>query len=126
MKSGFEESIWIRPAGGMYSAKLILHAHIDDALIGCANRPVLNAFKKSMLQRFDSTDEGPVTQHLGCEIIRDRQKRTITMRQKGYAERVLRLYGFWDKPTVMPGPLELMQSIVTSKYLTLSCQAQTR
>ena len=99
-KCAFEESIWIRPAGGIYRNSLILHAHIDDALIRGANLTEIEAFKASMLQRFDGTNEGTVTQHLGCEIIRDMEKRELVMRQKGYAKRILELYGFWDKPSV--------------------------
>ena len=33
-------------------------------------------------------------------MIRDRQKRELLLRQKGYAERILQLYWFWDCHTV--------------------------
>ena len=74
--------------------------HIDDTLIGCTDESVLTAFKTSVLTRFDGTDDGPVQQHLRCKVIQDREKRTMLIRQKGYSERILHLYGFWDKATV--------------------------
>jgi hypothetical protein len=51
------------------------------------------AFKKEILTRFVGTDEGQVTEYLGCELIRDRLGKTKTIVQKGYAERVLKTFG---------------------------------
>ena len=102
---GFEDSVWVRPAGGKYGARIILSAHIDDNLISCKSRKVLNHFKKEFLTRFDGTDEGPVTQYLGCEFIRDRKKRTGELRQSAYAQKVLRKFEMWDCTTVKT-PLE--------------------
>ena len=34
-------------------------------------------FKKELLTRFVGTDEGEVTQYLGCELIRDRGYRRV-------------------------------------------------
>ena len=53
-------------------------------------------FKQDLLSRFVGTDEGEVTEYLGCEIIRDRGTRTAKILQSGYAERVLKTFGMWD------------------------------
>jgi hypothetical protein len=45
-----------------------------------------------MLDRFIGTDEGEVTEYLGCELVRDRKTRTGQLIQAGYAERVLRVF----------------------------------
>jgi hypothetical protein len=63
----------------------------------------MTAFKKEILTRFIGTDEGEVTEYLGCELIRDRSAKTDTIVQKGYAERVLKTFGMWDcKPCATP------------------------
>ena len=93
---GFEDSVWVRPAGGKYSARITMSSHIDDNLISCKSRKVLNQFKKEFLTRFDGTDEGPVTQYLGCEFIRDRTRRTGELRQSAYAQKVLKKFEMWN------------------------------
>ena len=100
VKSGFEESIWIRSPDKIFTSKILVTAHINNTLIGCKSQENLNGFKALMLECFDCTDEGPVTLHLGCEIMSYRQKRTLKIDQAAYAERMLKLCGFWDKPTV--------------------------
>ena len=56
----------------------------------------MTAFKQDLLSRFVGTDEGEVTEYLGCEIIRDREAKTAKILQSGYAERVLKTFGMWD------------------------------
>jgi hypothetical protein len=63
----------------------------------------MTAFKKEILTRFVGTDEGEVTDYLGCELIRDRSAKTAKIVQKGYTERVLKTFGMWDcKPCATP------------------------
>jgi hypothetical protein len=65
------------------------------------------AFKKEILTRFIGTDEGEVTEYLGCELIRNRSAKTAKLVQRGYAERVLRTFGMWDcKPCHSATPLD--------------------
>ena len=56
----------------------------------------MSAFKKEILTRFIGTDEGEVTEYLGCELIRNRSAKTAKLVQRGYDERVLRNFGMWD------------------------------
>jgi len=93
---GFEESVWRRPAGGKYAEDIFVSAHVDDCLIPCKSADIMATFKRELLTRFVGTDEGEVTQYLGCEVIRDRTARTAKLVQAGYAERVLRTFGIWD------------------------------
>ena len=67
-----------------------MSAHVDDCLLSCKSLTVMAEFKAHMLNRFIGTDEGDVTEYLGCELIRDRKARTGQLIQAGYAERVLR------------------------------------
>ena len=100
---GFEESVWVRPAGGKYSEDIYVSAHVDDCLLSCKSLTVMAKFKAHMLERFVGTDEGEVTEYLGCELVRDRKARTGQLIQAGYAERVLRVFNMWDcNPVATP------------------------
>jgi hypothetical protein len=97
---GFEESVWVRPAGGKYAEDIYVSAHVDDCLLSCKSADVMTRFKKDLLSRFVGTDEGEVTEYLGCQLVRDRKARTGSLVQSGYAERVLRTFNMWDSHPV--------------------------
>ena len=40
--------------------RILLCAHIDDCMIACANRPVLDTFQTRLLEVFEVTYEGPL------------------------------------------------------------------
>eukprot|EP00961_Rhodomonas_salina_P050941 683642-Rhodomonas_salina.1 len=103
--AGFEDSVWVREAGGKFGHWMIVSAHISDTLMARESLDTLQAFKREFLTRFEGTDEGEVTTYLGCELIRNRTERTILFRQAVYARKLLQLYGAWDKPSVKT-PLE--------------------
>eukprot|EP00961_Rhodomonas_salina_P073460 987461-Rhodomonas_salina.3 len=65
---------------------------------------MLNKFKTAFLTSFDCTDNGALTEYLGCEVLTDSQG-NLTLRQSAYAERILRTYGAWDLHSVKT-PLE--------------------
>jgi len=46
----------------MNGHRILLGAHIDDFIIACVDRPwpVLDAFRKRLLEAFDGTYEGPL------------------------------------------------------------------
>jgi hypothetical protein len=94
--------VWKRVGGGKYAEDIYVSAHVDDYLIACKSKDIMTAFKKEILTRFIGTDEGEVTEYLGCELIRDRSAKTATIVQKGYAERVLKTFGMWHcKPCAL-------------------------
>ena len=97
---GFEESVWVRPAGGKYAEDIYVSAHVDDCLLSCKSADVMSRFKKDLLSRFVGTDEGEVTEYLGCQLVRDRKARTGSLVQSGYAERVLRTFNMCDSHPV--------------------------
>ena len=92
---GFEKSMWRVVIDGH---QILLGAHIDDFVIACANRQVLDAFRIRLLEEFEGTYEGPLEHYLGCEITRDIVAGITNLSQKHYAEEILRTYGFWDIP----------------------------
>ena len=58
-----------------------MSAHIDDTLIICKDLDALQTFKQDLLTRFEGTDEGEVTEYLGCEVVRDRAAGTLLLKQ---------------------------------------------
>jgi len=61
---GFERSMWTVVKQGHV---ILITAHIDDFIIACADRQVLDEFRTALLQRFEGTYEGEVHTYLGCE-----------------------------------------------------------
>ena len=97
---GFEKSMWKVTIDGHC---ILLGAHIDDFVLACTNRQVLDAFRKRLLDTFDGTYEGPLEHYLGCEIARDLVAGTTQLSQTHYAEEALRTFGFWENfPRVTP------------------------
>jgi hypothetical protein len=84
------------PCGGKYAEDIYVSTHVDACLIACKSKDIMTAFKKEILTRFIGTDEGEVTEYLGCELIRDHSAKTGRIVQKGYTERVLKTFGMWD------------------------------
>ena len=52
---GFEKSMWTVTID---SARILLWAHIDDFVIACANRRLLDGFRVRLLDAFEGTYEG--------------------------------------------------------------------
>eukprot|EP00961_Rhodomonas_salina_P204627 2761733-Rhodomonas_salina.1 len=73
-------------------------------LCACDDLNVLELFKTDFLKRFEGTNEGAVHEYLGCEVVRDWEKGSLSLLQRGYTERVLKIYGF-DKATPARTPL---------------------
>eukprot|EP00961_Rhodomonas_salina_P093026 1252381-Rhodomonas_salina.2 len=103
----FEDLVWSLPGGGLYCSRITVSAHIDDLLIACTNKDALELFKHDLCKCFDCTDEGKVSQYLGCEVIFNSKGGKVTLRQKVYAELVLLMYGMWGcVPVTVKTPLE--------------------
>ena len=89
---GFEESMRTVTIDG---DRILLGAHIDDFVIARANRQVLDGFHARLLDAFEGNDEGAL-QHYPCEVTRDMDKGTTYLSQTHYAEKILRIYNFWN------------------------------
>eukprot|EP00961_Rhodomonas_salina_P301620 3940542-Rhodomonas_salina.2 len=64
----------------------------------------MEQFKDDFLQCFNGTNEGAVHEYLGCEVVRDWEKGSLSLLQRWYTECVLKIYGF-DKATSVCTPL---------------------
>jgi len=58
---GFAKSVWWVIVDTHW---ILLGAHINDFVIACANQPVLNAFRRRLLEAFMGTYEGPLEHYL--------------------------------------------------------------
>ena len=72
----------------------------DQLLYVSIDRKQRGGKEVTLIEGFVGTDEGEVTQYLGCELIRDRKARTAKLVQSGYAERVLKTFGMWNCKSV--------------------------
>jgi len=93
--AGFEDSVWVCNPNQKYAHQIIVSAHIDDLLVSCVHEGTLTKFKEAFLKRFDGTDDGPLMEYLGCEVVRSADG-SMTLRQSAYSERILRTYQAWD------------------------------
>jgi len=59
---GFEKSMWTVTID---SARILLWAHIDDFVIACTNRQLLDGFRAHLLDAFEGTHEGALQHYLG-------------------------------------------------------------
>eukprot|EP00961_Rhodomonas_salina_P006608 89707-Rhodomonas_salina.1 len=96
VQSGLEDSVWIRQQDERLPHAILMSAHIDDTLILCEDLDTLSKLKALMLTRFEGTDEGDVTEYLGCEVVRDREQRTLHLRQSAYIKKVLAFHAMTD------------------------------
>jgi len=58
---GFEKNMWTVTID---CARILLGAHIDDFVIACANRQVLDDFRARLLDASEGTYEGTLQQYL--------------------------------------------------------------
>eukprot|EP00961_Rhodomonas_salina_P067554 907384-Rhodomonas_salina.1 len=61
---------------------------------------VMNQFKASFLTAFEGTDDGEVSEYLGCEVQRDWKTRELKLSQLGYTACILKIYGMEDSTSV--------------------------
>ena len=97
--------MWRRRANAKYAADIVIRCHVDDSPIACSSLLVMRKFKSALLQRFTGTDEGPLTQYLGCQFICDQPICTIQLVQTVYSERLLCTFDMWDDVHTVSTPM---------------------
>jgi hypothetical protein len=84
---------------------ITLLIYVDDALFMGSNKAQVLAHKTQFMKRWESRDLGQAKEYLGMRIIRDRKKRTISLDQTRYAEKVVKRFGQENcKPVSVPLP----------------------
>jgi hypothetical protein len=74
---------------------------VDDLIVTGSEKKEIEAFKKQMTEEFEMSDLGMLSFYLGIEV--DQQKDFLTLKQSGYAKKVLSRFGMEDcNPTKVP------------------------
>ena len=82
---------------------VILGAYVDDIIPVSHNPVLLKAEKAALCQRFEMVDQGEIHYLLGMSIKRDRECRTLIIRQANCVEKVFRKFGMENcKPVCTP------------------------
>jgi len=93
-----EWAVYKRGAG---RTAVILGVYVDDLIVTGSEKKEIEAFKKQMTKEFEMSDLGLLSFYLGIEV--DQQKDYLTLKQSGYAQKVLSRFGIEDcNPTKLP------------------------
>lgn len=96
-----EPCVFVKNIGTATS--LVVAVFVDDIVCCSPSLDVVNAFKQAISARFKMTDNGPIENVLGIQIMYDRSRRTMTLSQHSYVKSVLARFGMSEsKPVATP------------------------
>ena len=98
---------------------MFLLLYINDILIACKSRKVVQELKAALSREFEMKNLWPTKKILGMKIFRDRAKRVLHLSQRGYIKKVLEWFGMKE---VKPVELALTGHFRLSK--TMSSQTE--
>ena len=70
-------------------SRIFLLLYVDDMLIACKSRKVVQELKAALSLEFEMKDLEPARKILGIKIFRDRAKKVLYLSQGGYIKKVL-------------------------------------
>jgi hypothetical protein len=86
-----EQAVYTRGTG---VDAIILGVYVDDLIVTGGNPDEINLFKRQMMMEFEMTDLGLLSCYLGIEV--EQKEDYITVKQTGYARKVLEQFGMSD------------------------------
>jgi len=93
-----EQAVYKR---GIGKTAIILGVYVDDLIVTGSEKQEIEMFKKQMTDKFEMSDLGLLSYYLGIEV--DQQKDFSTLKQSGYAKKVLERFGMHDcNPSKVP------------------------
>jgi len=97
-KCASEPAVYTRGVG---KARVILGVYVDDLIVTGSDPSEIATFKKQMTSEFEMSDLGLLSYYLGIEV--KQEVDCVTIRQTGYAKKVLTRFGMADcNPTKVP------------------------
>ena len=75
---------------------LVVVLYVDDMMIVGNNKRIVDVFIAAIEKQFDVKDLGDLKWILGMEVVRDRQRRTLSINQKVYIQKMLERFGMMD------------------------------
>ena len=82
---------------------LILIAYIDDFIVLSLKNDKIKSLYDQLAQSIKLKDLGNIDEFLGIKIIRNREKRTISLDQRHYIDKILTKYGYKNKKAIKTG-----------------------
>jgi len=93
-----EQAVYTRGEG---RAAVVIGVYVDDLIVTGDDPMQIQAFKQQMTKQFEMSDLGLLSYYLGIEV--SQQERCLTLKQTGYAVKVLTQFGMMDcNPTKYP------------------------
>jgi len=86
-----EQAVYTRGTG---ADAIILGVYVDDLIVTGGNPVEISLFKRQMTIEFEMTDLGLLSYYLGIEV--EQKEDYITVKQTGYARKVLEQFGMSD------------------------------
>lgn len=102
---------------------MYLALFVDDGLIACKSREVLDRIIEKLCQEFEII-LGDSSSFVGMQIERDRKRKTVFVHQGEYVRRILKKFNMSDAkgvnvpadPHVVLGPVEANESVSNVPY----------
>src|SRR5579859_4771644 len=79
---------------------IIIAIWVVDILLFSASIDTINAVKKALAEEFSMKDVGELAYFLSIQVSRDRTNKTITIRQDGYVNMILKKFQMLDTKLV--------------------------
>jgi len=93
-----EQAVYTRGEG---RAAVVIGVYVDDLIVTGDDPMQIQAFKQQMTKQFEMSDLGLLSYYLGIEV--SQQERCLTLKQTGYAVKVITQFGMMDcNPTKYP------------------------
>jgi hypothetical protein len=86
-----EQAVYTRGVG---TNAVIVGVYVDDLIVTVGNPSEIKLFKKEMMTKFEMTDLGLLSYYLSIEV--EQKDDYITVKQSGYAKKVLQQFGMAD------------------------------
>jgi transposase InsO family protein len=79
---------------------IVISLYVDDLFLFTSSTRLLKQFKQGLTNRFEMEDLGEAKLVLGMQITRDRTKRTLTISQQAYLEKMLDRLGLGESKAI--------------------------
>jgi hypothetical protein len=77
------------PCVYMKGSRMFILLYVDDGIMAAESHSLLNEIKQGLKKHFGLKELGEPTRFLGCKVTRDRVKRTISLSQEPYIQKIL-------------------------------------
>jgi hypothetical protein len=86
---------------------IVLATHVDDILVFAKDLELVNSLYKDLTStKLEVSNLGEIKEFLGVEIIRDRSKKSLTITQRSFINKILNKYNKANnKPKTLPLPI---------------------